>query len=234
MCKHLRMQPDEDPEARIRELERPLADQAHSSELGTRPYEAPPSTDVPVPSYPYNPQPGPYQQTRYQYRAPHYDSPYHSPPQQVVHKRSPTIWLIALALGIVTVGAVATLVFFRLVEPATPPAPQSQSPGFSGGGSTDRSEDFLTVEAGDTLSMGGFEQNKTIVCNQGTVNISGMTNTIDIRGDCASISVSGMNNVITVESAQSIAASGFDNQVTYRAGTPEVSKSGSGNTIEQG
>ncbi|MGZ8802489.1 MAG: DUF3060 domain-containing protein [Mycobacterium sp.] len=29
-------------------------------------------------------------------------------------------------------------------------------------------------------------------------------------------------------------ASGFDNMVTYRAGTPEISKSGTGNVIEQG
>jgi hypothetical protein len=72
------------------------------------------------------------------------------------------------------------------------------------------------------------------VCNQGTVNISGMTNTIDIQGNCAGVSVSGMDNVITVESAQSISASGFDNQVTYRAGAPEISTSGTGNTVEQG
>ncbi len=35
MCEHLRMDPKDDPEARIRELERPLADAARTSELGT-------------------------------------------------------------------------------------------------------------------------------------------------------------------------------------------------------
>ncbi|MCB0950923.1 MAG: DUF3060 domain-containing protein, partial [Mycobacterium sp.] len=88
--------------------------------------------------------------------------------------------------------------------------------------------------AGDTLSFGGIEQNKTVVCNRGTVNISGMTNTIEIQGDCARVSVSGMNNILTVETAQRITASGFDNQVTYRAGTPEISTSGSGNVVQQG
>ncbi len=61
-----------------------------------------------------------------------------------------------------------------------------------------------------------------------------MTNTIDIQGDCASVSVSGMDNVITVESAGEITASGFDNKVTYRAGNPTISQSGTGNVIEQG
>ncbi|PRC47164.1 hypothetical protein C6A85_86365, partial [Mycobacterium sp. ITM-2017-0098] len=29
-------------------------------------------------------------------------------------------------------------------------------------------------------------------------------------------------------------ASGFDNQITYRSGTPEITESGTGNTVEQG
>jgi hypothetical protein len=31
-----------------------------------------------------------------------------------------------------------------------------------------------------------------------------------------------------------IAVSGFDNKITYRSGTPQVSESGTGNSITQG
>jgi hypothetical protein len=47
------MEPSGDPEARIRDLERPLADQAGASEVSTRAFEAPASpgasVKVPVP-----------------------------------------------------------------------------------------------------------------------------------------------------------------------------------------
>ncbi len=235
------MEPDGDPEARIRDLERPLADRAYTNELRTQPYEATPSADVPVAPYPYNapPPPGAY---------PQWGSPYYSPPQTVVHKRSPALWLLPVIVGIVVIGAAGAIFFFNFSSFNT------GSPGIAGGGGSvdtpdvdiptpaappvvkpfDPSDDVVTVEAGDTLSLGGIEQHKTIVCNQGTVNISGMTNTVEVKGDCVSVSVSGMNNVITVESARSITASGFDNHVTYRSGVPEVSQSGSGNIIEQG
>lgn len=253
MCKHLRMEPEGDPEARIRDLERPLADQAQASELGTRPYEAIPSADVPVPHHPYSPQPDAYPQYGApQYGSPQYGSPYYAPPQHVVHKRPQTmLWLIPLVvIGIIGFGAVGLVAFVNLAGPGTDSPPRPPSPGISGGGPVDVPDvdinipeievpfdpggEVVTVGAGDTLSFGGIDQTKTVVCNQGTVNISGMTNTIDIQGNCAGVSVSGMDNVITVESAQSITASGFDNQVTYRAGTPEISTSGTGNTVEQG
>lgn len=250
VCKHLPMEPDGDPEARIRDLERPLAEQAHASEFGTRPYESAPSAHVPVPLDPYHPQPDAYQASRPPYGLPHPDSPYHAPPQRFVTKRSPALWVIPLVLGVMTAGTVVIVVLANLGEPETPSVPRPAAPGFSGGGSVDTPEndidlpeievpvdpagEVITVGAGDTLSFGGIEQNKTVVCNRGTVNISGMTNTIEIQGDCARVSVSGMNNILTVETAQRITASGFDNQVTYRAGTPEISTSGSGNVVQQG
>ncbi len=248
------MEPDGDPEARIRDLERPLADRAYTNELGTQPYEAAPSADVPVPPFPNSapPQPGLYQGAPYpQYGSPQFGSPYYSPPQRVVRKRSPALWLLPVVVGIVVVGAVGAVLFvnfssFDIGSPARP-----ASPGVSGGGGSvetpevvvptpeipvpsDPADEVITVEAGDTHSLGGIEQHKTIVCNQGMVNISGMTNTIEVKGDCVSVSVSGMDNVVTVESARSIMASGFDNKVTYYSGAPEISQSGTGNVIEQG
>lgn len=208
------MEPDGDPEARIRDLERPLT-----------PHQVP---------HPY-------------------ESQYYSAPPQVEPRRSRTaLWLIPLAIaGVIGVGIAGSVLYFTLGGSGTGSTVRPDSPNVAGGfGSLDApevdivipeidtpstpSEDVVTVGAGDTLSFGGIEQNKTIVCNQGTVNISGVTNTIEIQGDCASITVSGMDNIITVEMAQSITTSGVDNHVTYRAGAPEVSKSGSGNVIEQG
>lgn len=223
------MEPDGDPEARIRDLERPLTDQAQSSELGTRPYETTPSANTPVPPYPYGPQPDPY-------GSPPYGSPYYSPPQRVVHKRpQPALWLIPLVVvGVIGIGIAALVTYVNLGGSGTGSPVRPTSPEIEGGGPLTPTDDLVTVGAGDTLSFGGIEQNKTVVCNQGTVNISGVTNTIEIQGDCAAVSVSGMDNIITVESAQTITASGVDNKVTYLEGAPEVSKSGSGNVIEQG
>lgn len=228
MCKHFPMEPEQDPEARIRDLERSLADRAQYSELGTRPYTATPPADAPADPNPYRAQP------QHVHGSPQYGSPYYAPPQRVVHKRPQTaLWLILL-VGVIGVGIAGLVMFLTLdmsdIGPQTSPGvdtPEVEIPFTP-------TEDVLTVGAGDTLSVGGIGQDKTLVCDRGTVNISGMTNVIEIQGDCAGVSVSGMNNTITVESAQSITASGFENQVTYRAGTPEISKSGEGNVIEQG
>jgi hypothetical protein len=46
--------------------------------------------------------------------------------------------------------------------------------------------------------------------------------------------VSGVQNSVTVEAVDSIAASGFDNKVTYRSGAPKISNSGGSNVVQQG
>ena len=73
-----------------------------------------------------------------------------------------------------------------------------------------------------------------MVCNDNIVIISGANNTVDITGHCTALTVSGFENVITAESAQQIAVSGFDNSVTYRTGEPGVSQSGNGNSVTRG
>lgn len=234
------MEPDGDPEARIRDLERPLADQAGASELGTQPYaQAPPTGPVP----PYQGQYGQYGQ----YGTPEYRSPYYAAPQQVVRKRSHTaaLWLVPLVVVTVLGAAVVGVVMY--VNLGSPDSfTENPTPPISGGGGsldtppppavdtrTDPSQQTATVESGGLLSIGGIEQNQTVVCDRGAVNISGVKNTIDIQGSCTSVTVSGIENTVTVESADAINASGFDNRVTYRSGTPEVTESGTGNTVER-
>lgn len=236
------MEPTGDPEARIRDLERPLAEQASATEIGST---------APIPPPPYAPPPTtPYQAPTY----PQYGSPYYAPPQQVVHKRNqPALWLIPLVVGVfVAAGIVGVVVYFVVGRSST---------GLSGGGGTvavptmpslpsmpsmpsmpsipsptdiGTTDEVQTVEPGGSLSIGGVDKVQTVICNQGTVSISGMNNTIDVQGSCAAVTVSGMENTITVESAGTIDASGFDNKVTYRSGDPQTSQSGTGNVIERG
>jgi hypothetical protein len=65
------------------------------------------------------------------------------------------------------------------------------------------------------------------------VMISGIRNTVTITGHCAEVSVSGIENKITVDAADKIGASGFDNVVTYISGTPQIDTVGS-NSVQQG
>ena len=259
MCNHRRMEPDGDPEARIRDLERPLAQQAHASELGTRPYEAGPSAGVPVPPYRYEdhqhsvpppPWPPPYGASTPDpaYPAgPQWGSPYHAPPQHVVRKRSRALWLVPLVVaGGVLIGVMASIGFFA-ADDAGPRSYTPTPPTVAGGGGpldppradpgaprTPAPDVVDTVGAGESLSVAGIDQNRSVRCAGGAVSVSGMGNTVQISGDCAVVTVSGFENVVTVESAQSITASGFDNRVTYSTGAPQIANSGRGNVVEAG
>ncbi|WP_460355623.1 DUF3060 domain-containing protein [Mycobacterium sp. ZZG] len=213
VCEHLPMEPFGDPEARIRDLERPLADQARANELGAQPNL-------------YN------------------GSPYYAPPQRVVHKRphSTALWLIPVALVAVIAGAVAAAVMFfdtadsdgRPVPIAGGGGPLDPPPGLGAQTRIDSTEQIVTVEAGSFLSIGGVETRRTVICQDGTVSVSGVRNVIEIQGGCLLVNVSGVENSVTIESAGSVHASGFDNRVTYRSGDPEISKSGVGNVVERG
>ncbi|BBX71994.1 DUF3060 domain-containing protein [Mycolicibacterium psychrotolerans] len=241
------MEPTGDPEARIRDLERPLAEQAGATEMGA-------TAPIPPPPYgaPYGmPPTDPYQAAS----SSQYGSPYYAPPQQVVHKRGqPALWLIPLVVGVAVVAGIVGVVLYFVVGnssttgvsggggsvavptmpsmPTLPSMPALPSmPSIPGVGPTD---EVLTVESGGSLSIGGVERKQTVICNQGTVSISGMNNTIEVQGSCAAVTVSGMDNTVTVESAGTIGASGFDNKVTYRSGEPQTSQSGTGNVIERG
>jgi hypothetical protein len=256
------MEPDGDPEARIRDLERPLTDRAQATELGTQPYEAQPSSAVPVPPFAYSdaqppsdsPTPSAYlpppayppQAGFPEYAPPPSGSPYYAPPQRVVNNRPQVaLWLIPLVIiAIAVAGVIGAVAWFNVSSTDVGPAPRPVAPSIAGGGGQlDRpgavvpvppADDVVTVGPGESVTFGGVNQKKTIVCTQGTVNISGMTNTIEVQGDCAEIAVSGMTNIVTVQSATTITASGFDNKITFHLGAPQISTSGTGNVVAQG
>jgi Protein of unknown function (DUF3060) len=87
---------------------------------------------------------------------------------------------------------------------------------------------------GGQLSISGIGDNRTVACRDNIVSVSGVANTVVITGHCTSLSVSGVQNTITVESVDTIDASGFGNKVTYHSGTPKVSNSGDSNVVGQG
>jgi hypothetical protein len=55
-----------------------------------------------------------------------------------------------------------------------------------------------------------------------------------ITGHCTSLTVSGVQNTITVDAVDAVDASGFNNKVTYHAGTPKISNFGGSNVVQQG
>ena len=254
------MNPEEDPEARIRELERPLNDQAQASELGAgRPagpaYLRPPTTAYAAPDYtasaygnqpsygtqPYGTQP--YDNQRYDNQP--WNAPYGAAPRKptggipwIVFGIIAVVFLVAIAIGAVIWtststttrpgissggGSIGVPTFPSIEMPSIPAVP----------GSPDTDPNVMTGAPGQDLTVSGIDENKTITCNDANVTVSGIRNTVNITGHCVKISVSGMNNVVTVDAADTIGASGFDNRVTYHGGSPQIDSMGS-NVVEQG
>jgi hypothetical protein len=250
------MNPQDDPEARIRDLERPLADQARTSELGAGQYggdyvNAPPP---PPPGY-YGP---PSQGAPFQ-TAPFQTAPYQGAPYQGAPRSSGGFAWWWLAVATLVIGGVVVGVGMVVLDGSVFSTGDSTSssardrPKVNGGGGTltavppspveipsgnvavpTEEPAVIVLAPGEPINIGGMGENKTIACNESIVSVSGMDNTITITGHCTNLSVSGMDNEILIESADAIGASGVDNRVTFRSGSPEISKSGFGNVVEPG
>jgi hypothetical protein len=234
------MNPQDDPEARIRDLERPLSDLARTSELGTGQYDGGyVDTSVPPPPTGY-------------YGAP-YGTPY--PPRS--SGGFPWWWLVlaTVIVGVVLVGAGVAVFGTNVLSSDIPTSSnRGDRPSFPGGGGTlttvptsrpglpggtvpqapTEAPSVSTAPPGESVSISGIGENKTIACNDNIVSVSGVDNTVVITGHCTSLTVSGMDNVITVDSADTIGASGFGNQITFHSGDPDINNSGSDNVVEQG
>jgi hypothetical protein len=249
------MEPHDDPEARIRDLERPLSEVARTSELGvgaeggsygyvpspSGAYPSPPSGAYPSPPLPPSTTP--------------WDKQYPpmSPMPSTGQSRAFVIPVVIAVLAFVMAGGVS-LYLFTMSSTSGPGnqvsgggATLSDSPAdrsSTGGGKTlpptQRSAPNAPSVAseptppGATVSVAGIGENKTIACDGTILSISGIENTVTVTGECASLSVSGVDNTVTVDFAGSIVVSGFDNRIVYLAGEPETSSSGNGNTIERG
>ncbi len=247
------MNPEDDPEARIRALEQPLADAARSSELGGSQPGGYSSQPYPPPAPPPPPLYGDYSAGGYNsgfgagYNAPFSGAPLSGGPRRSSGNR--LFWILAAVFVVgmlAVVGGIAAYVANRvsssnvIVEPSTPSTSVFSSPR-SPNPSTTRTRTPTagpstpsTPAPGSNLSIAGINQNRTVACNNNSVTVSGVSNTITISGHCTKLTVSGMQNTITVDAVDTIDASGLNNQVTYHSGSPQISKSGDGNVVQQG
>ncbi|MDP7704326.1 MULTISPECIES: DUF3060 domain-containing protein [unclassified Mycobacterium] len=241
------MKPEDDPEARIRELEQPLADQARASEsgyglgsAGGYDYPPPPPGPVPPPMPSNMPPPG--------YG---YSSPYSSGSTPRSSSGMRWFWILAAVgvLGVlVLVGGIAAYAAHQFSHddlvvpsptestsesPGTVPSRTAPSTGKTHAPSAGPSPS-ATAPAGEEVTISGINENKTVACTGNVINISGISNTVTLTGHCATVNVSGLQNVVTVDNVDTIEAAGLNNKVVYHSGSPKISKSGSGNVVEQG
>ncbi|OBI85005.1 DUF3060 domain-containing protein [Mycobacterium sp. 1245805.9] len=245
------MNSQDDPEERIRELERPLADTARASESGQAPPPggspySPPSYSADAyapPTYPPPPPP----QSPWTYGGP-MSGPPPKPPSG-----NRTWWILGtvIVVGFLALaGGIAAFAAHQLsgVRSAIsstptitgtfgPPSTTSRSPSRSPSPTRTRTttpSTSPTAPPGGKLSISGINENRTVACNDNIVSVSGVSNTVVITGHCKSLTVSGIQNAITVDAVDSIDASGFDNKITYHSGNPKISNAGGSNVVQQG
>lgn len=240
------MNPEDDPEARIRQLEQQSANYG-TVELGANQDSRGATPTAPLPPPVYGPPPP--------YGNPYTGDPY-QPPQGThftpIRKKGAPVGLIFGLIAVTVVvlfGGIGAIVW-NVVSKTTDAV--SRTPG--GGGSFGTPGDQPTISVptpelpilptmpgdgtpdgtpGGELSVAGIDKNETIACNDANVNISGVNNRINLIGHCLSVTVSGVNNRVTVASTDTIGASGLDNQVIYLSGDPEIDATGS-NVVEHG
>lgn len=231
------MKPEDDPEARIRELERPLAETARASEAGGAP---PPGKWAPPPGPAVQPPPPPV----------NYGTSF--PPTTPRSFSVSRMWWILIASFVIFPMAIAGFIAYNTAHqlsrsgittlfptPSVSPGPGpnslpsnvTQTPGATASASPPVAP---LPPAGGDLSVSGIKKIQTIACNASNVRVSGIQNKVVITGHCTSLSVSGVQNSITVDTAESIEASGFNNQITYHTGSPSIDKSGDGNVVQKG
>jgi hypothetical protein len=242
------MKSEDDPEARIRELEQPLAEAARASEAGENPppskWAPPPASAMPPPPGAAFP-PGPPMPTPPS--LPYGGGLFPSPSAQ--YSRSDrTLWII---LGVFVIGMIAlpaAIFLFTAHQvsrsgmttfspipsiPTAGPTASATMPPTNATAPSMPSTSVSTAPAGENITVSGISEARTIACNGGSVSVSGITNNVVITGHCASLSVSGIQNQITVDAADTIQASGSGNQVTYHTGSPTIGNSGFGNVVQR-
>jgi hypothetical protein len=216
------MEPQDDPEARIRALEQPLADTARATELGSTGYTAP--SDAYLPPMPQQAQ-GPYQ-------PPGYGAPWSPPPRKSSAGIPWVVFGIAAAVFMIIAGGVGWFIVQKSTS-SIPSFPGVTIPSISVPSVPSMPSQPTAAAPGEQLSVSGMGEHKTLECNDNPVTVSGMGNTVTITGHCTTITVSGMQNNVTLDASDQITASGVNNVVIYHSGSPDVINSGA-NRVEQG
>jgi hypothetical protein len=205
------MDPD-DPEKRIRELERRLADAKggprENVPAGDEVGSAPPAWVPPPPSM----SPPNYELLRRQMNR---------------RRRLSSMWGIVLIPGILLV---AILVFHPYrVEKHSPPAT-----ALPGAEPTADLSSALTVGPGGNLTEEPTSDTFTVVCDRAELTIAGSGNSAYVAGHCAHLIVRGSRNRVVADNADVIDTDGSANQVTYHGGAPQISVGGTDNIVRKG
>jgi hypothetical protein len=242
------MSRDDDPEARIRELERAMTDQARASEL-TEPGQGW-SSRTPAAGTPY-----PTQYTR-----PPQSSPSQPWPPGVPTTAARRMILGFVVLAVIVGPVVAAIVFVTnltgkkhltflppssnhqpsvSVAAPTPPQPGDESSVVVNGTTVQSGPGLVELppqsdDPNRAIQVAGVRGHRTVACNDRPISISEVSNSVTITGHCATVEVSGIENTVTVDSADKIVTSGMDNHVTYHSGTPEIPDPGRSNTVSRG
>lgn len=247
------MSRDDDPEARIRELERAMNEQARASEL-TEPgqqWVAPRPAVRQPPMAQYN-----------QYNQ--YKRPQKAwPPQLSVPTASDStsrrLLFAAVILAVLIGPVIAGIVLVSnltgtkhktFLPPSTgrQPSVSVAVPTVAPGDESSVVVNGTTVQSGPglvelpsqsddpskPLVIAGVRGSRTLACNDRAVNISGVSNSVTITGHCSTIEVSGIDNTVIVDSADKIRTSGVNNHVTYHSGSPEIPTPSGSNTVSRG
>ncbi len=236
------MNSEDDPEARIRELEQPLADAARASEAAVNPspgkWAPPPGPPVPPSGPPTPPVSGP----PFSPLPPlPYSDSFSSPPRR---SQGRILW-IAIAVFVVGMIALPVGIFLftahqvsRSGLPSMFPVPSFPSLNPTPSGTTPHAPGAApstsSAATGDNVTVSGISEVRTIACDGGSVSVSGITNNVVITGHCARVIVSGIQNQVTVDTADTIQASGSENHITYHTGSPTIGNSGLGNLVQKG
>jgi hypothetical protein len=239
------MKSEDDPEARIRELEQPLAEAARASEAGENP---PPSKWAPPPASAMPPPPGaafPPGSPMSPPPSPPYGGLFPNPSPQY-SRSNRTLWIIigVFVIGMIALPAAIFLFTAHQVSrsgittfspiPSISTASPTAMPPTNATAPPMPTTSVSTAPAGENITVSGISEARTIACNGGSVSVSGITNNVVITGHCASVIVSGIQNQITVDAADTIQASGSGNQITYHTGSPKIGNSGFDNVVQRG
>ncbi len=241
------MSRDDDPEARIRELERAMNEQARASELtepgqqwSTRAH----TIRQPQPARSNRPQPTP-------------PRPVVLSPSMATSRR---LLFATVILAVLAGPVIAGIVFVANItgkkHPTFLPPSSGQQPSVSVAvpSPAQPGDESSVVVNGTTVMSGpglvelppqpgdptkpirvaGVRGTRTLACYDQPVNISGVSNSVTITGHCTTVEVSGIENTVIVDSADKIVASGMDNHVTYHFGTPDIPDPGRSNTVSRG
>ena len=90
----------------------------------------------------------------------------------------------------------------------------------------------------DLITITGNDYRESVECSGQDVVVSGLHNSIDLQGSCASLSVTGLGNDVQVDAVKVITVTGKNNRVAWEQGdggrSPVVNNTGTNNLVERG